>query len=153
MTSRYTEQLERVKRYLGRFQKINDGQIHDQISQFYDDDIYAFFQNCYHLKDWIKNDSVCENWSEVEDLITNNTDLNICADLCNSLKHLTLTSHRSTENPSFGVTHVNLNIKDNVEIAITYTISTSSGEVDAFELAKRCVSAWEQYINDNATQP
>ena len=27
------------------------------ISSDYEDDVYAFFMHCYHLKDWIKNDA------------------------------------------------------------------------------------------------
>ncbi len=88
MTNEYLDQFERVKRYFSRFKQINDGQEHSQSSQNYDDDIYAFFQNCYHLKDWIKNDPACSSWSDVEDFINQNPDLSICADLCNALKHL-----------------------------------------------------------------
>ena len=159
MASGYAEQFERVKRYLNRIKQINDGKTHDQASQNYDDEIYAFFQNCYHLKDWIKNDPACSSWSDVENLINQNTNLNICADLCNALKHLTLTRPRSNENPNFAGAKINLNIRDGigvkekVDISIKYTISTSSGEIDAFELAKHCVSAWEQFINDNTTTP
>lgn len=155
MASRYTEQFERLKRYFSRFKQINDGKAHDQSSPHYDDDVYAFFQNCYHLKDWIKNDTACSSWSNVESFINNNNDLRVCADLCNSLKHLTLTMPRSTENPGFAGGHITLNItdgfgvKESVDISIKYTVSTSSGDIDAFQLAERCLTAWEQFINAN----
>ncbi len=155
MSSRYTEQFERTKRYFGRFKQINDGKAHDQSSQNYDDDVYAFFQNCYHLKDWIRNDVACSSWSDVENFINNNNDLSICADLCNSLKHLTLTKPRSAEQPDFAGGHITLNItdgfgvKESVDISIKYTVSTLSGDIDAFQLAERCLVAWEQFINAN----
>lgn len=155
-TQSYIEQLERMKRYFTRFKKINNGKLHDQSSSNYDDDVYAFFQNCYHLKDWIKNDPACVNWSKVEDCINQNTDLSICADLCNALKHLALTKPpRSTENPNFAGGHITLNItdgfgvKESIDISIKYKVSTSSGDIDAFQLAERCVEAWENYINAN----
>ena len=149
-TQSYIEQLERTKRYFTRFKKINDGKLHDQSSQNYDDDVYAFFQNCYHLKDWIKNDPACVGWSNVEDCISRNTDLSICADLCNALKHLALTRPRSTENPNFAGGHITLNIADGLDISIKYKVSTSSGDMDAFQLAERCVAAWENHINANS---
>jgi hypothetical protein len=158
-SQRYTDQLERMKRYFARFKRINDGKAHDQPSPNYDDEVYAFFQNCYHLKDWIKNDPACSRWSNVEDLINTNADLSICADLCNALKHLTLTKPRSSANPAFSGSQIALKIgdgfevKESVDIAIKYKISTSSGEIDAFELAERCVAAWESFINSNANAP
>ena len=155
----YIEQFDRMKRYFARFKQINDGKTHNQASPNYDDEVYAFFQNCYHLKDWIKNDSACSNWSKVENLINTSADLSICADLCNALKHLTLTKSRSAENPTFSGGHITLNItdgfgvKESVDIAIKYKISTVSGDIDAFELAERCVAAWERFINSNTAAP
>ena len=54
--AKYQEQLERVRRYYGRFKKLNGGMEHIAPSDMYIDDIYSFFLNCYHLKDWLKND-------------------------------------------------------------------------------------------------
>lgn len=156
MTAKYIEQLERTKRYLKRFSDINTGIIHTQASPNYDDDVYAFFQNCYHLKDWIKNDPYCSKWGKVEKFIDSNNDLRTCADLCNGLKHLKLTKQRRpTENPQFSGRQISLNIREGgsdsseVGIAISYMIETASGDIDAFDLARKCVSAWENYIANN----
>ena len=32
-----------------------------------EDDVLAFFQNCYHLKDWVINDSACEILNKKEE--------------------------------------------------------------------------------------
>lgn len=143
MEPRYAEQFERMKRYFIKFKHINDGKAHDEETQNYDDIVYAFFQQCYHLKDWVKNDPTCSGWSDVEKFITSNKDLSLCADLCNALKHLTLTKRRSTENPSFASNHITIKIgrKDGVEISINYNVSTSSGDIDAFQIAGNCVAA------------
>lgn len=155
MATSYIDQFERMKRYFTRFKQINDGKTHNQSSKNYDDDVYAFFQNCYHLKDWIKNDPECSNWSKVENFINQNGDLSICADLCNALKHLILTKPRSIENPAFAGGHITLKItdgfevKESVDISIKYKVSASSGDIDAFQLAERCVTAWDIYITTN----
>ena len=153
MAARYIEQLERTKRYFSRFSGINSGVSHSMASPNYDDDVYAFFQNCYHIKDWIKNDPCCSQWrGDVEEFINANDNLRICADLCNGLKHLKLTGPRSTENPQFAGNHISLSIQEGfsqpsgVGISITYRIATASGDMDAFDLASRCVRAWEDYI-------
>jgi hypothetical protein len=150
-TKSYLEQFERMKRYLTLFKNFNDGKVHDQPSQYYDDTVHAFFQNCYHLKDWIKNDPICATWSNVEKYINDDKDLKICADLCNAQKHLTLMKSRSNEDPRFTRHKIKLEIgkRESVHISINYTISTSSGDIDAFELAERCIVAWENFINAN----
>ncbi len=154
MTAPYEEQFERVKRYLSKFKEINDGKIHDQSSPHYDDDVYAFFQNCYHLKDWIKNDPACSSWNNVENYINNNPKLRICADLCNARKHLVLKSHRSIENPDFAGSGITLSIDEkDFYISIKYIISTNSGTIDAFALAEDCVKAWETFIQSNIKTP
>lgn len=148
MAEKYEDQLARVKRYFARFSKINDGMPHTQETTDYDDDIYAFFQNCYHLKDWIKNDNYCKTW-KVEDFINKSRELRICADICNGLKHLKLTSPRSEESPEFYGREIKLNLDQDAVIAIKYSIKTSAGEIDAFELGQKCIDAWESFINKN----
>lgn len=159
MPEKYVEQLERTKRYLKRFSDINTGIPHSQTSQNYDDDVYAFFQNCYHLKDWIKNDPSCSKWSSVETFINSNCDLQICADLCNGLKHLQLTKPRSTQSPQFSGGNISLNISEGLSgpteigITISYRITTASGDIDAFDLARNCVSTWESFVANNTSTP
>ena len=53
---KYLEQFERVKRWYNRFKKTDNGMLHNKNSDYYQDEIYAFFINCYHLKDWLVND-------------------------------------------------------------------------------------------------
>src|SRR2546422_4981759 len=112
-TPSYREQHARVKRWYDRFAAIDQGRRHDQPSDYYLDDIYAFFLNCYHLKDWIRNDGTLDAAVRkgVEAFITSNRPLSMCAEICNSLKHLRSASRtrrrstkkpRSGERPSFG---------------------------------------------------
>ena len=92
-SSKYLEQFDRVKRWYQRFVTIDEGRQHSLPSDNYQDEVYAFFLNCYHLKDWIKNDeSIGVAEAEVEDFINNNNDLKLCGDICNNNKHLTLDS-------------------------------------------------------------
>ena len=149
--SKYLEQFDRVKRWYQRFVKINEGRLHDKSSDNYQDEVLAFFLNCYHLKDWIKHDkSVGAAATKVEDFINANEDLKICADICNSIKHLELTTSRSGQDPKFGQRKFNLRVgSPPTTISVRYTIDTSSGPIDAFELATKCLQAWESFIQSN----
>ena len=90
--SNYESQLERIKRYYKRFKNINNGRPHTDSTDYYMDDIFSFFINCYHLKDWLINDPsyTKRKKSEIEKYITKTESLSICADICNGLKHLKL---------------------------------------------------------------
>lgn len=155
MSSRIQEQLERIKRWYRRFLEINDGREHTQDSNYYEDEVYAFFQNCYHLKDWIKNDPDVDQKikGRIECYVQLNDALSLCADVCNASKHLYLTTRRS---PQIGN---NLRVQrnfaltaggDQPQIIIKYNIVLEDGkQKDAFELASECISAWEQFIKDN----
>jgi len=148
----YMEQFERVKRWYERFRGISQGRLHDRPSDYYQDEVYAFFLNCYHLKDWIKNDESVGAAAkmEVESFIDQNEELKLCADICNAIKHLRLTTTRSDQDPRFGrrLFHVGLGGPETT-VSVDYTIDTSSGPVDAFELATKCLQAWENFIESH----
>jgi len=93
---KYLEQFDRVKRYYQRLQEIGSGRVHDRASDFYDDDFLAYFMNCYHLKDWIKNDDSLpeEIKSDVEKFIKDHQCFLYCADIANGAKHLKLDGRR-----------------------------------------------------------
>ena len=46
----HNQQYERMLRYLKRLKDQNRSQVE------YVDDMWSFFQHCFHLKDWMKND-------------------------------------------------------------------------------------------------
>jgi hypothetical protein len=71
----------------------NDGRVHDRESDYYQDEAYAFFQNCYHLKDWLKNDpTTAAAVNDIEEFICRSQNLSLCADVCNGSKYLKLDS-------------------------------------------------------------
>ncbi len=150
-SSKYLEQYERVQRWYQRFVTINEGRLHNLPSDNYQDEVYTFFLNCYQLKEWIKNDkSVGAAAAKVEGFININEELKICADICNGIKHLELTSPRSDQDPKFGQKKYSLRVgKSPTTISVKYTIDTSSGPIDAFELATKCLQAWESFIQSN----
>jgi hypothetical protein len=60
------------------------------------DNLYHFFQDCWHLKDWIKNDNTLSQTTQ--DAIVTEAEktesLNFCAELAIESKHLVLTHPR-----------------------------------------------------------
>ena|ERR1700719_794556 len=88
--SAWEQQFKRVARAL---KKVEQRKTDDEEEL---DDIYNFFQNCWHLKDWIKNDDGLSQ--EIRDAIVRDAEttesLRFCADLANGSKHLKLQKER-----------------------------------------------------------
>jgi hypothetical protein len=107
----YRVQYERVIRWFERFKTINSGKMHTTSTENYEDEIHAFFQNCYHLKDWIKNDTSITRLLDVEEYINATVSLQLCADICNALKHLSRNRpNRSGKDPELGKQEVFLDL-------------------------------------------
>jgi hypothetical protein len=60
----YQDQLERTRRWLKRLENASSYSSNDINNSFspekhdeYEDYLYAFFQNCWHVKDWILGDT------------------------------------------------------------------------------------------------
>jgi len=115
------------------------------------DDVLAFFQNCYHMKEWIINDSdleIREKKRCVEDFINNSEDLRICGDLCIGSKHLTIKRPRKDSE-----TKINRHFWGglrNYPIQKRAFIITSDGrQYDAMNLATKCVEEWRRFFKNN----
>lgn len=107
----WKEQLDRVERYLSRIQQL------DRPRDDYEDDLWSFFQNCWHLKDWIINDKTAGVQANIVETEINSDSfpaLKICADLANRSKHLELKNKR-----------VDANIHGDIAVAIGESLSGS----------------------------
>lgn len=152
----YTEQLKRARRYYVRFKRLNDGMEHRDATEAYMDDIVAFFQNCYHIKDWLKNDPgfTKHSSSEIEDYVSKTLSLAICADICNGSKHLDLNrGARSGDVPKIGQKVISLDVTTVISgkeiptrIGIQLEIEHAGNKLDAFQLATDALQAWESFI-------
>ena len=116
------------------------------------DDVYSFFQNCYHLKDWLKNDPATRPIvsPDIEDFIKKSDELRIVADLCNGSKHLDLSArgHRpKTGDPSTGVTRTDIDILIGSGGRQTFWIKSNTVDYEAYELARKSVEQWEIYLH------
>jgi|SRR5271166_5153971 len=144
-------QIKRVGRYYRKFKAINEGVLHDRPSDELEDKVYGFFQNCHHLKDWLKEDPALASLGNVEHFINQCSELRICADLCNATKHFRLTKPpRSDVSPRTGAKRVELAIAVGAPapptIRINYEIDTIAGTRDAFEIATICMNTWAKYL-------
>ena len=136
---KYMDQLNRVRRFLDRINRQDRSPIE------YEDDMWSFFQNCWHLKDWVKDDpSVPEQVRKsIEDLAGGSGPLRICADLANATKHLEPRTPRVGAKPS----HYNVAIVPGESSKVEYIVETGSGsKQDGLDLGRKCVLEWGRIL-------
>ena len=130
-------QYDRMERGCARLNKLY------QSSVDYEDDIQHYFQDCWHLKDWIKNDvSVSQIVrGNIESEVDNHKSLRIVADLANGSKHLSRHTHREGAH----VTGSNLTLTlGKPGIDMTYTISLGDGsDLNEKVLVKETFDDWQ----------
>jgi hypothetical protein len=136
---KYLEQLERIRRMLNRIKR------RDRSPEEYGDDVWSFFQNSWHLKDWMKNDPSVPSRvrTSIERFAAASPPLRICADLAIATKHLELRKPRAGAKHS----HWNIAITPGEPSKVHYVIDTGSGtKQDGLDLARKCLSEWERIL-------
>jgi len=93
--SQATEQFNRVQR---AFLRVLDN--HDRKLVDYEDDVWSFFQNCWHLTDWIKNDTkgvAKATRTKIEAEANSYPALVIAKELANKSKNLEVSRNQTEE--------------------------------------------------------
>jgi hypothetical protein len=113
------------------------------------DIVYAFFQNCYHLRDWVVHDHLKSD-IEVKAFVERIEWMKICHDICNGGKHFLLGKSKGEsdieETPRFRQIE-NGNVK---EIRFNFTIADQRSilpiEYTPLSLATECMKAWNNFL-------
>ncbi len=143
----YSEQLERVRRFFARLSNENRDAVE------YDDDLWSFFQNCWHFKDWLKNDPAVPTHitKRVEKDANDKPAIKICADLANRSKHVVLTRIRVDAKITSRDTTVFIGgtkeSPDTFSVS-EHTITLGDGSIhQARDVAKQAICEWEELLN------
>jgi hypothetical protein len=146
----WQDQHERVGRWHKRQSEIRRGIPTDMSQAEALDVVYAFFMNCYHLRDWIITSGFRPK-AEVDAFITANPDLALCADICNGLKHFRVDPKRAWTSSTWSTASVVTyffpgGIPDEPIASEQWVFTTEEAQVDMFDLADRCVAAWDRFL-------
>jgi hypothetical protein len=149
--SGWREQYDRMGRSLDRLTRAATGIDHAS-SDDARDLLFHFFQDAYHLKDWIKNDLTTLG-RDVEDFINGSTPLSLCADLCNGTKHFRLTTTR-TGDVATGFESQSVTVRPapvgSGRIAApalhSWTVMSGGRDHDALALAGEVAAEWRAWL-------
>lgn len=141
----WSEQWERVQIGLNRIERIYAGGVDSSAEARYD--MHSFFLNAYHLKDWLADPLAKVAKREVERLVKDSTELSICADLANRMKHFALTSKhpKIDNNTDVASQSVNVDVGRGV-VCHSWTIEGGAQSYDALDLANKVRDVWEQFL-------
>jgi hypothetical protein len=105
-----------------------------------DDFVFAFFQNCYYLREWIAQTSTTST-AELDALFAGSRSLRLCRDLCNGTKHLNISRPSVDAHFSIGREYAPGEPTGHRLFAI------ADDKYDLLELAAACVKDWEQFAS------
>ncbi len=150
----WQDQRTRVGRWRKRLAAIRRGIPPDKSQAEALDDVYAFFMNCYHLRDWIIA-SGFKTKDEVDDFVRADPDLAFCRDICTGLKHFRIYAESALSSPNWSTASMftfsfpagTAAIKPIPGEHEQWVFTTEGSEpVDMFDLADRCVAAWDRFL-------
>jgi hypothetical protein len=159
----FLDHYQRVKRFYFRFKQRHEGNVlwpkEFDLNYIYNerelilDEAYTFFIFAHHIKDWFINDKSVSIEREkdkkrfIDNFINENDDLCICADICNGAKHLDII-YRSVKRPKISSCTITALLENGqVKHKSKIIISTIVGNYDAFDIATKCLSKWEELMN------
>jgi hypothetical protein len=117
-------------------------------TEAYTDDLYHFFQDCLHLKDWLKNDESVPAGlrARIEGIVNNSEALRIVADVANSTKHFTLSKRRRGGAEIVG-RDVSANIGAKPSVTARHRIEDDSGATFVGEdVAGKAIDEWRRIL-------
>ncbi len=149
----YLEQYYRMNRIFRHLKTTNEGRIHIQDSANYQDEMYAFFTACYHLKDWIINDPSKRITADVEEFINSHDSLQIAGDVCNGFKHLSLDRPRFGSGAKVAGSVIGIVMNEPYpQIKIKFSITANGQNYDAFDIASECLKLWTNFLKTHDTE-
>lgn len=149
--SGWHEQYERMLRSHSRLVEIAGGTTMANSDEARDA-LFHFFQDAYHLKDWLKKDPSVRR-SDVEHFINSKKSLRLMADLCNGTKHFDLTTSRTGDvsttfdSQSVTVRPATVGSKSAPRPHLHgWTVASGGRSLDAIELANKVLSKWTEWL-------
>jgi hypothetical protein len=137
-----------VHRWHGRVQALGRRRAAHGDMEAEHDFVYAFFQNCHHLRHWLEADGAASG-AELDRFIGAHPELRLCRDICNGTKHLRLSRPSLDADFSIGREYVPAHGPGaRPHVNETWFVIAGGEKRDLFELADRCLALWVSFTGE-----
>lgn len=141
-------QFERTVRWHNRVMNISEERRQSGDLWEHQDFVNAFFQNCHHLREWLIKSGVVSQ-HDVDTLVHNHVELQICRDICNGTKHMEI--NRASVDKDFTIfreyDHFHVPAPDDGPHSMEYlVIRSGQHKYDLFDLVHRCMMIWDDFL-------
>ena len=137
----YRSQLERARRFLERAEAIPGF-----AELEFQDMMWAFFQNCWHVKDWIDNDENVPKAmrSSIVKMALASPALKACEQLCNGTKHFGQKRKKRRNNkPPATQKYIETTVYSEHADMDCIVDNGAGKEVSGMMLARHCLDEWD----------
>lgn len=148
----WTEQWRRVTRWFRRSEKIKKKAEVKELDEGDIDVLIAFFQNCYHLRDWI-SDSRPDLKPKLDRFFEQHFEMRTCRNICDGYKHKRLTSGKHPD-PDFNLYREYDYFQSDAEPSrspllyrIAFAYDNDIKKYDLFVFTEICFHLWEEFIS------
>jgi hypothetical protein len=150
----YRDQLDRARRFLERMEwSVDDMDDEGMTEVDFQDMVWAFFQNCWHVKDWVANDrnvpSAARNG--VIAMALASVPLRVCEQLCNGTKLLGRARKKRRSKVRVAIhDHIETTIVRGGSITRDCMIDNGTGKlVSGRLLARQFIGEWESILQSH----
>jgi hypothetical protein len=155
ISSGWREQYERMQRSHTALVKRATGQINASSDEARDT-LYHFFQDAYHLRDWLRNDEAgTDSHKSAASRFGRREVLRTCADLCNGTKHYKLRT-AWTRDVSTAFASQSVSVRPAAAgsgqpprpAVHSWTIESRGSQYDALTVADDVIAAWDTLLRE-----
>jgi len=150
-------QWARVCRWYERCKKLCNKRVVEALTEEDLDEVIAFFQNCFHLREWVVG-SHPEIKKVLQQFSRENFEMGACRDICNGYKHKVI--KWPSHDPDFNFyQEYDYGVEESGtgESPIRYNFAFAEGEgirkFDAFDLVEQCFNLWREILLDQGLLP
>jgi hypothetical protein len=143
-------QWSRVQRWHRKVQRIREKAARVDLDAFDLDDVVAYVQNCYHLRDWLEVSRPALKAS-LDAFFEKHFELGACRDICNGFKHKAL--RRPSHDPAFNMYREYDHFLDEAEPGqnpVGYRLAFADGgdlrKFELFEFTDTCFALWADFL-------
>jgi hypothetical protein len=146
-------QFYRVGRWYDRVLSLKSKSETEKLTDYDFDTLIAFFQNCYHLRDWLESARPVLR-DQIKVLFEQNFELRMCRDICHGFKHKRL--NNPSIDPDFNLYReydpfkAEVKPDKNPEV---YNIAFANGndirKFNVFDFVDKCIDIWNEFLKNH----